>query len=256
MIKRISLNAIQSLWLPFSLVAAWWLFSTNSEDPFFPPLSVIWDQFVFLWVFDNVPIHVVPSLINLFSGFSIGVLIGLVGGVIIGTNQGLARYIEPSVDFIRSIPPVATVPIFIMIFGLNYEMRMAAIAFSAIFPTMLAVIQGMHSNNPTLLDTAKVFRLTPFQTLVRVRIPAAGPIIFSGIQVSLQVAFVVTIASELLGSGFGIGAFTLIATDTFMITDAWTGVILMGILGYLVNLIFNLVERRALRWYLASKKLS
>ena len=239
MIKKLSINAIQSLWLPLSLVAAWWVFSTNSEDPFFPPLSVIWDQFVFLWVFDNVPIH-----------------IGLVGGVIIGTNQGLARYIEPSVDFIRSIPPVATVPIFIMIFGLNYEMRMAAIAFSAIFPTMLAVIQGMHSNNPTLLDTAKVFRLTPFQTLVRVRIPAAGPIIFSGIQVSLQVAFVVTIASELLGSGFGIGAFTLIATDTFMITDAWTGVILMGILGYLVNLVFNLVERRALRWYLASKKLS
>jgi ABC-type nitrate/sulfonate/bicarbonate transport system permease component len=98
--------------------------------------------------------------------------------------------------------------------------------------------------------------LTQFQTLVRVRIPSAGPIIFSGIQVSLQVAFVVTIASELLGSGFGIGAFTLIATDTFMIIDAWTGVILMGILGYLVNLVFILVERRALRWYFALKKLS
>ena len=256
MIKRIILYAIQSLWLPFSLVAAWSVFSANSEDPFFPPLSLIWNQFVSLWVFDNVPIHVVPSLTNLLSGFSIGILIGLVIGAIVGTNQSLARYIEPSVDFIRSIPPVATVPIFIMIFGLSYEMRMAAIAFSAIFPTMLAVIQGMHSNNPTLLDTAKAFRLTPFQTLVRVRIPSAGPIIFSGIQVSLQVAFVVTIASELLGSGFGIGAFTLIATDTFMIIDAWTGVILMGILGYLVNLVFILVERRALRWYFASKKLS
>ena len=65
-----------------------------------------------------------------------------------------------------------------------------------------------------------------------------------------------TIASELLGSGFGIGAFTLIATDSFMIIDAWTGVILMGILGFSVNILFNVVERRALRWYLASKKLS
>lgn len=256
MIKKTSINAIQSLWVPFVLVAAWWVFSANSQDPFFPPLSVIWEQFVYLWVFDNVPIHVVPSLINLFSGFFIGVFVGIVGGVAIGTNQGLAKFVEPAVDFIRSIPPVATVPIFIMIFGLSYEMRIAAIAFSAIFPTMLAVIQGMHSNNPTLLDTAKVFRLTPFQTLVRVRIPAAGPIIFSGVQVSLQVAFVVTIASELLGSGFGIGAFTLIATDSFMIIDAWTGVILMGILGFSVNILFNVVERRVLRWYLASKKLS
>jgi ABC-type nitrate/sulfonate/bicarbonate transport system permease component len=121
---------------------------------------------------------------------------------------------------------------------------------------MLAVIQGMHSNNPTLIDTAKVFRLSKIQTITRVRGPAAGPIIFSGIQVSLQVAFVVTIASELLGSGFGIGAFTLIATDTFMIVDAWTGVILMGILGFVINYFFNLVERRVLRWYLQSKQLS
>jgi len=256
MIKEISKNAIHSLWLPVALVASWWIFSTNSQDPYFPPLRVIWEQFVYLWVFDNVPVHVVPSLINLFSGFFFGVFIGIAGGVVIGTNQGVARFVEPAIDFIRSIPAVATVPIFIMIFGLSYEMRIAAIAFAAIFPTMLAVIQGMHSNNPTLLDTAKVFRLTKFQTLVRVRIPAAGPIIFSGIQVSLQVAFVVTIASELLGSGFGIGAFTLIATDAFLITDAWTGVILMGTLGFLVNVIFNLVERRALRWYLVSKKLS
>jgi ABC-type nitrate/sulfonate/bicarbonate transport system permease component len=74
--------------------------------------------------------------------------------------------------------------------------------------------------------------------------------------VSLQVAFVVTIASELLGSGFGLGAFTLIATDSFMITDAWTGVILMGILGFIINFLFDLVERRMLRWYLMSKKIA
>jgi sulfonate transport system permease protein len=256
MIRRVLINATQSLWAPFALVAAWWFLSANSQDPFFPPLSVILDQFFELWVFDNVPVHVVPSLINLFSGFFIGIFVGVLGGVLIGTNQGFAKFVEPAVDFIRSIPPVATVPIFIMIFGLSYEMRIAAIAFSAIFPTMLAVIQGMHSNNPTLLDTAKVFRLTSIQTLVQVRIPAAGPIIFSGIQVSLQVAFIVTIASELLGSGFGIGAFTLIATDSFLIIDAWTGVILMGILGFLVNIIFNFVERRVLRWYLVSKKIS
>jgi ABC-type nitrate/sulfonate/bicarbonate transport system permease component len=256
MTKKYLIQVIQSLWLPLVLVGAWWFLSSNSEDPFFPPLAVIWDQFVLLWIFDNVPIHVVPSLINLFSGFFIGITIGLIGGVAIGTNQGLARYVEPAVDFIRAIPPVATVPIFIMIFGLSYEMRIAAIAFSSIFPTMLAVIQGMHSNNPTLLDTSRVFRLSTVQTLAQVRVPAAGPIIFSGIQVSLQVAFVVTIASELLGSGFGIGAFTLIATDSFMIIDAWTGVILMGILGFLVNVLFNIVERRVLRWYLVSKKLN
>jgi ABC-type nitrate/sulfonate/bicarbonate transport system permease component len=250
------LRGAQAIWLPIALVITWYFASANSEDPFLPPLQVIWDDFVALWIFQNVPIHVVPSLTNLFTGLFIGVSIGLLTGVFIGTSARIAKYVEPTVDFIRSIPPVATVPVFIMIFGLESQMRIAAIAFSAIFPTMLAVIQGMHSNNKTMIDTAKVFRLSKFQTLFMVRVPAASPIIFSGIQVSLQVAFVVTIASELLGSGFGIGAFTLIATDMFMIVDAWTGVILMGILGFAINYIFDLVERRVLRWYLMSKKLA
>lgn len=250
------LRVLQLTWLPISLVVIWYFASASSQDPFLPPLQVIWDDFVALWVFKNVPVHVVPSLINLFSGLSIGVFVGLLAGVFIGTSPRVSRYIEPTVDFIRSIPPVATVPVFIMIFGLEAQMRIAAISFAAIFPTMLAVIQGMLSNNKTLIDTAKVFRLSRFQTLFMVRVPAASPIIFSGIQVSLQVAFVVTIASELLGSGFGIGAFTLIATDSFMIVDAWTGVILMGLLGFTVNFIFDLLERRVLRWYLMSKKLA
>lgn len=252
----VALRAAQAIWLPIALVLTWYFASANSEDPFLPPLQVIWDDFVALWIFQNVPIHVVPSLTNLFSGLAIGVVVGLAAGVVIGTSPKIAKYVEPTVDFIRSIPPVATVPVFILIFGLEAQMRIAAIAFSAIFPTMLAVIQGMHSNNKTMLDTAKVFRLSKLQTLFMVRVPAAGPMIFSGIQVSLQVAFVVTIASELLGSGFGIGAFTLISTDMFMIVDAWTGVILMGILGFTINYIFDLVERRVLRWYLMSKKLA
>jgi len=247
---------LQAIWLPILLVAIWWFASAKSDNPFLPPLSVILKDFMQLWVFKNVPIHVVPSLINLFSGLSLGVVIGLLLGVVIGTSNSVAKYVEPTIDFIRSIPPVATVPIFILIFHLTPWMRISAIAFSATFPTMLAVIQGMHSNNKTLLDTAKVFRLSWLQTIFQVRVPAAGPMIFSGIQVSLQVAFVVTIASELLGSGFGIGAFTQNSSDSFQIVDAWTGVILMGILGFAINFIFDIVERRVIRWYLMSKKLA
>jgi ABC-type nitrate/sulfonate/bicarbonate transport system permease component len=253
--RRLS-NLLVAVWLPIVLVTAWWFASAESVDPFFPPLSFIWETFQFLWIFDLVPIHLVPSLINLFSGLAIGVSIGLILGVLIGTNDVLAKYFEPTIDFIRSIPPVATVPIFIMLFGLDPIMRISAIAFAAIFPTMLSAIQGMHQTNATMLDTAKVFRLSSFSTVFRVRLPAASPIIASGIQVSLQIAFVVTIASELLGSGFGLGAFTLIATDSFMITDAWTGVLLLGILGFSINFLFDLVERRVLRWYLMSKKLA
>jgi len=250
------LNILIGAWLPVLLIYLWWTASAGSTNPYFPPLSEIWTRFQELWVFDQVPIHVVPSLQNFAMGYAIAVVVGVGVGALLGASRSTYRYVEPVVDFARSIPAVATVPVFIAIFGLETSMRVAAIAFGATWPILLATIQGIRSTDATLTDTATVFRLTSTQVLWRVRMPAAMPIIFSGLQLGLQIAFVVTIASEFLGAGFGIGAFTQIATDSFLILDAWTGVILMGLLGYLINIIFDIVERLSLRWYYGQKKLA
>jgi ABC-type nitrate/sulfonate/bicarbonate transport system permease component len=244
------------IWLPILLIWWWWTWSADSVDPFFPPLSAIWEQFKFNWIWQLFPIHVVPSLRNLFLGYLIGVFAGVTLGALLGASSRVSRYFEPVIDFLRSIPPVATVPVFILFFGLDVQMRVAAIAVAACFPTLLSTMQGFRATDTTLLDTGRVFGLTPFQMMWTVRVPNASPIIWSGLQVSLQIAFVVTIASEILGSGFGIGAFTVIASDSFLILDAWTGVILMGLLGFAINVIFDLVERWSLRWYIGQKKLA
>lgn len=243
-------------WLPIALISAWWVSSADSENPYFPPLSIIWDRFIELWVSDQFMINVVPSLRNLAVGFGLACFIGIIGGSLLGGSKSLGRYFEPFIDFQRSIPAVATVPIFIVIFGLDAEMRIAAITFAASMPILIATIQGVRATDTTVIETATVFRLSRSQILWRVRLPAAMPLIFSGLQVGLQIAFVVTIASEYLGAGFGIGAFTLIAADSFLILDAWTGVILMGLLGYAINIIFDVVERFSLRWYIGQKKLA
>ena len=253
--SKVLLN-LTGAWLPVALIILWWNVSADSSNPFFPPLSVIWQQFTTIWFSDQFVINAVPSLRNLLIGYAIAVVVGLVLGAYIGASRTLGSYIEPVADFIRSIPPVATVPIFIVIFGLGMQMRIAAISVSALFPILLATIQAVRSTDRVLLDTTKTMRLTPSQVLWRVRMPAGLPMIFSGLQLGLQVAFIVTIASEYLGAGFGMGAFTLIAADSFMILDAWTGVILMGLLGYGINLIFDVVQRIMLSWYVGQKKLA
>ena len=118
-------------WLPVLLVYLWWTASAESTNPFFPPLSAIWSRFLELWVFEGWPTHVVPSLRNLAIGFTIGIVVGLVGGALLGASRSASRYVEPVVDFLRSIPPVATVPVFIVFFGLEASMRIAAIAVAA-----------------------------------------------------------------------------------------------------------------------------
>lgn len=250
------LLVLTGAWLPIALVLIWLNVSADSTNPFFPPLSVIWEQFTTIWFSDQFVINAVPSLRNLALGYAIAVVVGLVLGAYVGSSRALGAYIEPVADFIRSIPPVATVPIFIVIFGLGMQMRIAAISVSALFPILLATIQAVRSTDRVLLDTTRTMRLSSGQILWRVRMPAGMPMIFSGLQLGLQVAFIVTIASEYLGAGFGMGAFTLIAADSFMILDAWTGVILMGLLGYVINLIFDLVQRIMLSWYVGQKKLA
>ncbi len=242
-------------WLPVALVAWWWNASAGSVDPFFPPLDIIWEQFKFNWIWQYWGIHVMPTLKNLITGFLLAIVVSVPVGALIGSSPTTARYVEPVVDFIRSIPPVALIPIFILLLGLDSSMRIMSVAFAASFPILLSTIDGVRTTNSVLLDTATVFRLTRSQVLWRVRLPNALPTVFAGFQISFQIAFIVAIASEILGSGFGLGAFTLIATDSFMILDAWTGVMLLGILGYLLNVVFDIVERFSLRWYYGQKKL-
>ncbi len=242
-------------WLPVLIIWLWWNLSADSTDPYWPPLQVIWERFLELWAFDQVPVHVVPSLRNLFFGLAIGVSAGILIGAHVGLSTTAARFIIPVVDFLRSIPSIAFIPVFIMFFGLEGEMRIAVISFATCFPVLLATNQGVRSTDPTLLDTVRALRFSSFQILWRVRLPAAGPRIFAGIQLSVLIGFIVMIGSEILGAGFGIGAFAKITADSFLIVDAWTATILMGLLGYGVYLIFRGVERFVLRWYYAANKL-
>jgi ABC-type nitrate/sulfonate/bicarbonate transport system permease component len=242
-------------WLPVLLMWVWWTLSADSTNPYFPPLEQIWQRFLELWVFDQVPIHVLPSLRNLFIGLAIGVAAGILVGAHIGLSNLASRLVIPVVDFVRSVPSIAFIPIFIIFFGLEAEMRIAVIAFSTCFPVLLATSQGVRSTDPTLLDTVRALRFSPFQILWKVRLPAAGPQIFAGIQLAVLIGFIVMIGSEILGAGFGIGAFAKITADSFLIVDAWTATILMGLIGYALYLIFRVVERIVLRWYYAANKL-
>jgi sulfonate transport system permease protein len=250
------LIVITGLWFPAALIAAWWSLSAESTNPYIPPLSQILERFTELWFSDQFVINVLPSLRNFAIGYGLAIAIGIIGGTLIGGSRNGVRYAEPLIDFVRSIPAVATVPIFIIIFGLDIAMRVAAITVAATMPILIATIQGIRSTDTVQIETGRVFHLSQQRLLWKVRLPAAMPLIFSGLQLGLQIAFIVTIASEFLGSGFGIGSFTLIATESFLILDAWTGVILMGLLGYVINIIFDLVERRVLKWYYGQKKLA
>lgn len=254
-LKRRSVAITVEIAVPIALLAVWWFASAGSTSTFFPSLEKILQRFGDLWFFDHFASDILPSVGNLFAGFALGGFFGVLLGVALGRVRILNWLFVPVIDFSRAIPPVALVPIFVALFGFGNEVRIGTIAIAALFPTLISTIDGVRSIDPQLGDVAKVYALSRAERLFQVDLPAASPRIVSGLQVSLQVSFVVMIASEILGSSRGIGAMTLLAQQTFAIADMWAGIILLGILGYLVNLLFNVFRNWILKWYVRSQQL-
>lgn len=255
MITRRIINTSVGIIIPIALVLLWWFGSADSTNPFFPPLQTILIRFKELWLFQHFASDIVPSVLNLVIGFGLAVVIGMVLGFVFATVPVVRHLFEPTTQFLRGIPPVALIPILITLIGFGNDMRITTITIAAVFPTLLSTIDGIQSTEPQLQDVSKVYRLRRGEHIRFVLLPSALPQIMSGIQVSLVTSFVVMIGAEMLGSSQGIGAMTLLAQQSFLSADMWAGILLLAIIGFIANLLFELVKARSLRWYLQAKQL-
>ncbi len=242
-------NLLLEVWLPVVLVALWWYLSENSSSPFFPPLREILQVFNDTWIFERFGTDVVPSLKRFLEGFAIAVILGVSIGVLLGMTPLARKATAPTIDFLRSIPAVALVSVFIVMLGFGDLAKVTAIAFAAFFPILLNTIDGVRGVDPVQLDLARAYKIRSHQRIVKIILPAASPQIFAGLRISLAVALLVMAFSEMFAGTNGVGFFILFAQDTFRITEMWSGILLLGILGYLVNLVFVLVERRVMGWH-------
>lgn len=240
--------------VPIVLLALWWVASANSTNPFFPPLQLILERLVQLVQTPAFLVDIASSLGNLLLSFVLACLIGVLLGAALGLLPLLAWLVEPAIHFFRAIPPVALVPIFVSLIGFGNETRILAITLAAVFPVLISTIDGIRGAEPTLGMVSRVYRLGWLDRLFSVTLPAASPRILSGMQVSLITAFVVMIASEMLGSSTGLGAATLLAQQSFAIADMWVGILVLGVIGYTTTAVFTLFRRRVLRWYIASQQ--
>jgi sulfonate transport system permease protein len=246
--KRVASLGLE-LWLPVTAVAVWWFASEGSTSPFFPPLSVIVEAFEDNWVFERIGSDLVPSLARFGAGLAIATVAGVLVGLLLGLWTPARRATAPTVDFLRSIPAPALISIMILLLGFGNTMKVAAIAFASFFPILLNTIDGVRGVETQQLEMARAYKLSQWQQIRDIVLPAATPQIFAGLRVSLAVALLVMAFSEMFAGTNGLGFFILFSQETYRIPDMWSGIVMLGIVGYAVNVLFLLVERRTLRWH-------
>jgi ABC-type nitrate/sulfonate/bicarbonate transport system permease component len=235
--------------VPLLLLVAWGLASAGSETYYFPPLTDILSTFADTWVFERVGSDVVPSLVRMGLGFGIAVVVAISAGLLLGMSRRARLATAPIVEFLRAIPPPALLPFAILVIGVGNSMKVFIIAFVCIWPILLNTIAGVTGVDPTLRETTRVYGIAQRDRLWRVMLPAASPQIFAGMRTSLSLALILMVISEMVASTNGIGYFVLQQQRTFAIPEMWSGILLLGILGYTLNGAFVLIERRVLRWH-------
>jgi ABC-type nitrate/sulfonate/bicarbonate transport system permease component len=235
--------------VPLLALVLWGLASADSDTYYFPPLTDILETFADTWVFERVGSDVVPSLVRMGLGFGIAVVVAISVGLLLGLSRRARIAATPIVEFLRAIPPPALLPFAILVIGVGTSMKVFIIAFVCVWPILLNTIDGVRGIDPTLDDTTRVYGIPSRDRVWRVMLPAAAPQIFAGMRTSLSLALILMVISEMVASTNGIGYFVLQSQRTFAIPEMWSGILLLGILGYVLNGGFMLIERRVLRWH-------
>lgn len=245
-------------WVVFAgLVAAWELFARLADDAFFPPPSEtvaaarkLWlsGPVTQLFLTDIVFDHVLPSIGRLIAGWAIAAVIGVALGLALGRSQPAMQYAGPLLTFMRSIPPPALVPVFLLVFNVGTSMQLATIVFGVLWPILLNTTDGARSVDTTKSETSAVFRIPKGHWVLGVVVPCAAPKIFAGLRVSLSLSLVLMVVSELIGTDNGIGSRLLVAQREFDFPDMWAGIVLLGVIGHMLNTVLLAVEHRALAW--------
>ncbi len=189
------------------------------------------------------------TLARVLSGLTIAVFLGIPAGLLVGCRPRLGRALELPIDFYRSLPAVALIPLFVVLLGIG-ETAKITIAVGAVLPiVLLSTLYGVRAISETRWLLVRSLGMTRWQALRLVIFPAALPHVFAGLRIAVSMATTAAIATEMLiGSSRGLGRRIYDAQLLFRIPELYATVLVAGLVGYGLNKLVLLVERRALHW--------
>jgi ABC-type nitrate/sulfonate/bicarbonate transport system permease component len=235
--------------VPVLLVAAWWAVTEGSTDFFWPPLSTIVGAFDDTWFHGRLTSDVLPSVARLLAGYALALLLGIGLGVAVGALRAVRAFLEPVLEFFRAIPSPVLVPILMLFAGIGNGMKILVIVSGCVWPILLNTVEGVRGLDDVLRDTARCYRMRPHSRLVHLVLRGASPQIAAGARQALSIGIILMVISEMFAASNGLG-FTIIQFQrSFSIPQMWTGIILLGLIGIVLSVAFQLVESRVLNWY-------
>ena len=187
------------------------------------------------------------SLYRVALGFALGTGTGIAVGLAAGLIPAVRYFFEPLVSFLYAVPKIAFLPVFLLLFGIGHESKIAIIAFSGFFPVFIAAHHAADSVGRLLVWAAQNMGASPTVIFFRVFVPAAAPQLFTGARIGLANSFVILFAAELIGTQGGLGALISDGEDAARFDLMFAGIVAFALIGFLSDRILMAVRATVLR---------
>ena len=192
--------------------------------------------------------HTASTLERVALGFTTGALAALILGLIAGYVRAVGDLVEPIIELLRPIPPLAVLPLFIVWVGIGEGSKIGFITYATFFPMFLTTVHAVRQIDPRLLRAARSLGARRLQLFLRVILPAALPDILTGMRLGVALSFFVIVISEFIGAEHGLGYLINDGRNFFLVPQMLGAAVVLGLLGYAGNGLVRLLERRLTRW--------
>ena len=238
-----------------ALFAAWWAVAAANAVHFkwfnpvlLPAPPAVAKEAWRLLQLGSLQWDVLASLTRVTQGFVIAALAGVVAGTLVARVTVIENLVEPVLDVLRPIPPLAFLPLLVLYLGIGEASKIGFIAYSAFFPVFTTTREGIKYVDPLLVRAAESLGASERDILRYVIIPAAMPSILTGLRLSFALSFFVIVAAEFIAAERGLGFLINDAREFFRVDRMLLGAAAIGLLGYTFNQVFSRLERALVPW--------
>lgn len=223
-----------------------------SSPVFLPSPGRVWEAFLraanqghanaTLWE------HVAASLWRVFAALLCTMAVGVPIGLLIARSRIGRGILDPLIEFIRPLPPLAYLPLIIIWFGIGETSKVLVIGIAMLAPIVISTVSGVRAAGENRIRAARAFGAGPWQLIREVMFPAALPSILTGIRIALGAGWITLVAAELVAATRGLG-YMIQSAAQFLVTDmVIAGILVISVLATVSELVLRLLERRFLPW--------
>ena len=191
---------------------------------------------------------ILASMSRVVQGFVLAAVVGVAVGTAVGRSRRLEYLVEPTIELLRPIPPLAFLPMMVLWFGIGEMSKVAFIAYAAFFPIFTTTVEGIKYVDPLLIRAAASLGASERDIFRYVVLPAALPNIITGLRIGFGLSFFVIVAAEFIAADSGLGFLINDARTFFLVANMLLGAAVIGAIGFLFNTLLRRLEARLLRW--------